>query len=113
MLFPEDEFDYEKPEQKSEESKPINNNDNNNLEKPNGSQENNTTTAASFADYQSSQRKRPRQLLTQKIAEEKKLEIEKEIKEEKRKRPKNLLFTTGYSSEENLSDSDSNEEENK
>ncbi|XP_039765668.1 box C/D snoRNA protein 1 [Pararge aegeria] len=51
------------------------------------------------------QRKRQKILLTEKIAKEKKLEIQKEIKEAKKKKPKNLLFTTGYSSEESLSDS--------
>lgn len=54
--------------------------------------------------YQS--RKRPKQLLTEKIANEKKKEIEKEIKAAKKKRPKNLLFTTGYSSEESLESED-------
>lgn len=54
------------------------------------------------ATQQISYRKRPRQLLTAKIAKEKKLEIEKEIKAERKKKPKNLLFTTGYSSEESL-----------
>lgn len=55
-------------------------------------------------------RKRPRQLLTEKIAKEKQLEIEKELKEERKKRPKNLLFTTGYSSEESLGVTDSETE---
>ncbi|XP_060810200.1 box C/D snoRNA protein 1 [Amyelois transitella] len=53
-------------------------------------------------------RKRP--LLTEKIAKEKEMEIQKEIKAEKKKKPKNLLFTTGYSSEESITDNDSNEE---
>lgn len=35
------------------------------------------------------------------------MEIEKELKEERKKRPKNLLFTTGYSSEESIDCSDS------
>ncbi|XP_047534034.1 box C/D snoRNA protein 1 [Vanessa atalanta] len=48
-------------------------------------------------------RKRPRTLLTEQIAIEKDKEIEREIREEKKKRPKNLLFTTGYSSEESIS----------
>ncbi|XP_014355574.1 box C/D snoRNA protein 1 [Papilio machaon] len=56
------------------------------------------------------QRKRPRQLLTEKVAQQKKMEIEKEIREEKKKRPKNLLFTTGYSSEESIVSSDSENE---
>lgn len=51
--------------------------------------------------------KRP--LLTQKIAKEKKLKIENEIKEERKKAPKNLLFTTGYSSEESIELSDDEE----
>ncbi|XP_072935390.1 box C/D snoRNA protein 1 [Epargyreus clarus] len=55
--------------------------------------------------------KKQRTLLTEKIAEQKKMEIEKEIKADKKKRPKNLLFTTGYSSEESIeSDSDDKEE---
>lgn len=61
-------------------------------------------------DYQGYQRKRPRILLTEKIAREKMMALEKEIKEERKKRPKNLLFTTGYSSEESLEDSDSNKD---
>lgn len=48
-------------------------------------------------------RKRPRTLLTEQIAIEKNKEIEREIKAAKKKRPKNLLFTTGYSSEESIS----------
>lgn len=55
-------------------------------------------------------RKRPRQLLTEKIAKEKQMEIEKELKEERKRRPKNLLFTTGYSSEESLGKTDSETE---
>lgn len=55
-------------------------------------------------------RKRPRQLLTEKIAKEKQMEIENELKEERKKRPKNLLFTTGYSSEESLGETDSETE---
>ncbi|CAH0699408.1 unnamed protein product [Spodoptera exigua] len=55
-------------------------------------------------------RKRPRQLLTEKVAQEKKMEIEKEIKAARKKKPKNLLFTTGYSSEESMDDGDSGDE---
>lgn len=55
-------------------------------------------------------RKRPRQLLTEKIAKEKQMEIVKELKEERKKRPKNLLFTTGYSSEDSLGGTDSETE---
>lgn len=51
-------------------------------------------------------------MLTEKVAKEKKLEIEKELKAERKKKPKNLLFTTGYSSEDSL-DVDSNSEEEK
>lgn len=54
-------------------------------------------------------RKRPKQLLTQKIAKEKQMEIQEEIKEHKRRKPKNLLFTTGYSSEESLEIDSDNE----
>lgn len=39
------------------------------------------------------------------------MEIEKEIKEDKKKRPKNLLFTTGYSSEESISSGSESEGE--
>lgn len=39
--------------------------------------------------------------------------LEKEIKEERKKKPKNLLFTTGYSSEESLEDSDNESETEK
>lgn len=56
-------------------------------------------------------RKRPWQLLTEKIAQEKKIEIENEIKADKKKRPKNLLFTTGYSSEESIDVSDEEEKD--
>lgn len=56
-------------------------------------------------------RKRPRQLLTEKVAQEKKMEIEKEIKAARKKKPKNLLFTTGYSSEESLDDNSEDEVE--
>ncbi|XP_045513181.1 box C/D snoRNA protein 1 isoform X1 [Pieris brassicae] len=48
------------------------------------------------------QSKRKRVLLTEKIAQERKKEIEKEVKEHRKKQPKNLLFTTGYSSEESI-----------
>lgn len=58
-------------------------------------------------------RKRPRELLTEKIAKEKRMALEKEIKEERKKKPKNLLFTTGYSSEESLEDSDNESETEK
>lgn len=72
-----------------------------------------TTNGETATDYRDgNQRKRQKTLLTEKIAEEKKMEIEKEIKEAKKKRPKNLLFTTGYSSEESVSSSDE-ENENK
>lgn len=50
----------------------------------------------------SSQHRRKRPLLTEKVAIEKQKEIEKEIKEDKKKKAKNLLFTTGYSSEESI-----------
>lgn len=51
-------------------------------------------------------RKRRKPLFTEKIAVQKQLDIQKEIKQERKKRPKNLLFTTGYSSEESLSGCD-------
>ncbi|XP_050357641.1 box C/D snoRNA protein 1 [Nymphalis io] len=56
-------------------------------------------------------RKRQRTLLTEQIAIEKDKEIEREIREEKKKRPKNLLFTTGYSSEESISSGSEDENE--
>ncbi|XP_047029794.1 box C/D snoRNA protein 1 [Helicoverpa zea] len=65
-----------------------------------------TSTANGNTDHS---RKRPRQLLTEKVALEKKMEIEKEIKAAKKKKPKNLLFTTGYSSEESI-DGESDDE---
>lgn len=73
---------------------------------------NGETATDSYSHRDGNQRKRQKTLLTEKIAEEKKMEIEKEIKEAKKKRPKNLLFTTGYSSEESVSSSDE-ENENK
>lgn len=72
----------------------------------NGSTTNGETATDSYSHRDGNQRKRQKTLLTEKIAEEKKMEIEKEIKEAKKKRPKNLLFTTGYSSEESVSSSD-------
>lgn len=49
--------------------------------------------------------KKRHKTLTEIIAEEKKIEIMNEIKADKKKKPKNLLFTTGYSSEESISSS--------
>ncbi|XP_048005991.1 box C/D snoRNA protein 1 [Leguminivora glycinivorella] len=60
--------------------------------------------ATESPQVQEPRRKRP--LLTEKVALEKQKEIQKEIKEDKKKKPKNLLFTTGYSSEESLDASD-------
>lgn len=71
---------------------------------------NNGNIKSSVVQTQHNLQPRKRQLLTEKIAKEKELEIEKEIKAAKKKRPKNLLFTTGYSSEESLGDNDSDME---
>lgn len=54
--------------------------------------------------------KKRHKTLTEIIAEEKKMEIMKEIKEDKKKKPKNLLFTTGYSSEESISSGSEDDE---
>ncbi|CAH0405671.1 unnamed protein product [Chilo suppressalis] len=104
IISPEDEFDYE--ESPSIDSDIKRENGNKDIKNSNNNQNNVPLVETHAATHV---RKRPRQLLTQKIAEQKKLEIEKEIKAEKKKRPKNLLFTTGYSSEESLSESDNEE----
>ncbi|XP_075990275.1 box C/D snoRNA protein 1 [Anticarsia gemmatalis] len=104
IITPEDEFETEDtPEPKQE--KPTNTSTKIDNPISNGATANGQTTDVhqSEPSQQSSyHRKRPRQLLTEKIAKEKKLEIEKELKAERKKKPKNLLFTTGYSSEESL-----------
>ncbi|KAL4713554.1 hypothetical protein ACJJTC_006142 [Scirpophaga incertulas] len=103
IITPEDEFNYTQTET---------NDDNDQTKKSelntNQSYSNNVKDNISENSVHKHPR-RPKQLLTQKIAEAKKLEIEKEIKEEKKKRPKNLLFTTGYSSEESFSDGSSDD----
>ncbi|KAI8429404.1 hypothetical protein MSG28_000047 [Choristoneura fumiferana] len=75
IITPDEEFEYE--ESKNTEKEPVIANNN-----------------------QMNRRKRP--LLTEKVAIEKQKQIEKEIKEDKKKKAKNLLFTTGYSSEESI-----------
>ncbi|XP_068628391.1 box C/D snoRNA protein 1 [Battus philenor] len=95
IVTPEDEFNYEEKKEHKDDG---------DVENDNKKIENHTS------DYEN--RKRPRQLLTEKIAKQKEMEIEKELKEEKKKRPKNLLFTTGYSSEESILSSDSDNESN-
>lgn len=67
---------------------------------------NSNNKESSNADDAKQPTRRHRELLTEKIAKEKRMEIKKEIKEQNRKKPKNLLFTSGYSSEESLGDSD-------
>ncbi|CAK1548001.1 unnamed protein product [Leptosia nina] len=94
IITPEDEFDYETPDKMTKESVPDSSQD---------------TIKSEESSY-----RRKRLLLTEKVAQEKKQEIEKEIKEQKRKRPKNLLFTTGYSSEESIhTDSEDDKPANK
>lgn len=98
-MFTEDEFENEEklvPYQGNAINKPIT--------------DSKTTANETTEENQEHTRKRTRPLLTEKIAQEKKLEIEKEIKAAKKKKPKNLLFTTGYSSEESL-DAESDEED--
>ncbi|KOB51769.1 Box C/D snoRNA protein 1, partial [Operophtera brumata] len=97
IITPEDEFDYQ-----NERSSTV-------------KEENQPTVANGGSGqpeghYSQQNRKRPKQLMTEKIAIQKKLEIQKEIKAERKKRPKNLLFTTGYSSEESLSGCDSDKD---
>lgn len=96
FIFTEDEFDYEN-------------------ERPNTVNQTNQTTNTNSGlpntcHSQPHSYKRRKPLVTEKIAIQKKLEIEKEIKQERKKRPKNLLFTTGYSSEESLSGCDSDKD---
>ncbi|KAM3956613.1 box C/D snoRNA protein 1 [Aphomia sociella] len=113
IITPEDTFDYEN---RKENYKDINKEKINNEEPlcttkesiPVQNDNNNENLSHIQVNYQP--RKKPRLLLTEKIAKEKELEIEKEIKAERKKRPKNLLFTTGYSSEESLGLSDSDNE---
>lgn len=101
-IITSDEFDKkdEKIPEKNNQTEP----------QKNGNMATNSTDNNQAQQRRENPRKRHHQLLTEKIAEQKKLEIEKEIKEERKKRPKNLLFTTGYSSEESLGDSDSETE---
>ncbi|CAD0195810.1 unnamed protein product [Chrysodeixis includens] len=98
IITPEDEFDIEENETQVPVPAASGSND---APAVNGN-------SSSTKGYEQS-RKRPRQLLTEKIAQEKKLEIEKEIKADRKKKPKNLLFTTGYSSEESIDLSDEEE----
>ncbi|CAG9783374.1 unnamed protein product [Diatraea saccharalis] len=109
IITPEDEFDYSESKSKDGDKKFVETHTDNKL-----NQEHNSSNSKWNVEVVSNidtapPSKRPRQLLTHKIAEEKKIAIEKEIKAEKKKRPKNLLFTTGYSSEESLSESDTEE----
>ncbi|CAG4927801.1 unnamed protein product [Colias eurytheme] len=90
IITPEDEFDYDK-------SEPTEAN----------VQESQSNVITDSKPESSKNGYKKRLLLTEKIAQEKKEEIEKEIKEQRKKKPKNLLFTTGYSSEESIhTDSD-------
>lgn len=109
-LFTEDEFDYHKQANTESNDKEATSQVECEVTSNNILNRQNSNENALEKNHQVHFRKRPRQLLTEKIAKEKQIEIEKELKEEKRKRPKNLLFTTGYSSEESLGDIDSETE---
>ncbi|CAB3258961.1 unnamed protein product [Arctia plantaginis] len=116
IITPEDEFETEEASELNTD-KAKHSNEVTEKSVTNGTTSNGPPTKESLPiqeqpNEHTSYRKRPRQLLTEKIAKEKKLEIEKELKAERRKKPKNLLFTTGYSSEESL-DADSNSDEDK
>ncbi|XP_045760531.1 box C/D snoRNA protein 1 isoform X2 [Maniola jurtina] len=119
IVTPDDEFDCGKDNKEKEDVKDrqekIENminyiNRNENTTKSNTADKNTLNGVNTSENRDGYQRKRQKTLLTEKIAEEKKLEIEKEIKEAKKKRPKNLLFTTGYSSEESISCSEDENE---
>lgn len=111
IITPEDEFEtveVTETNQEKQNNSTLVNNFTTNETTTNGKEE--SKPNQSQASHQDSHyRKRPRQLLTEKIAKEKKMEILKELKEERKKKPKNLLFTTGYSSEESL-DTESEDE---
>ncbi|XP_041974402.1 box C/D snoRNA protein 1 [Aricia agestis] len=104
IITPEDEFDYAKKVNKPNSAMQM--------ENSLSGAHNRIETKKIISEQEGHmQVKRPRTLLTEKIAEERRMEIEKEIKSEKKKKPKNLLFTTGYSSEESgLSDSDEDQD---
>ncbi|XP_034841542.1 box C/D snoRNA protein 1 [Maniola hyperantus] len=119
IVTPDDEFDCGKDNKGKEDVKDkeekIENkvnciNANENTTKANTANRNTPNGLITSENRDRNQWKRQKTLLTEKIAEEKKLEIEKEIKEAKKKRPKNLLFTTGYSSEESISCSEDENE---
>ncbi|CAG9120059.1 unnamed protein product [Plutella xylostella] len=104
IITPEDEFAYQ---QETEESKDLQQkeiDENAEQTSTNDLTEDKSTENGRRTNNRNRNRKRP--LFTQKIAKEKSEEIQKEIEAEKKKRPKNLLFTTGYSSEESLDLSD-------
>ncbi|KAJ8734391.1 hypothetical protein PYW07_014942 [Mythimna separata] len=106
-------FEIITPEDEIEEETPAPTKDNttsNSKETPHVNGEPVTANNDTTNGHPEHSRKRPRQLLTEKVAQEKKMEIEKEIKAAKKKKPKNLLFTTGYSSEESI-DAESDDEE--
>lgn len=109
IVVPEDEFDYNKDQTKPSEK--VSGDNENGKPLTNGDKSDSVSENRTESNYKNNKRKRPKQLLTEKIAKEKKLEIEKEIKEAKKKRTKNLLFTTGYSSEESLGEESSENEE--
>lgn len=94
FVFTEDEFENEK--ETSSTMKPENHVQNSNS-RPSES-------------YNQDNKRRRKLLVTEKVALQKKMQIEKEIKQERKKRPKNLLFITGYSSEESQSGCDSDKD---
>ncbi|XP_059051383.1 box C/D snoRNA protein 1 [Achroia grisella] len=106
IIAPEDTFEYHSKKEKEDMSKEeISNREQRNVTHENITQHNGNQNYS--MQTQRGFHKRKRELLTEKVAKEKELEIKNEIKAERKKRPKNLLFTTGYSSEESLGDSDS------
>lgn len=110
LLFAEDEFDCDKQASPESNDKEATNQIENGVASNNILNRHYNNKNVLENNQQVHCRKRPRQLLTKKIAIQKQMAIEKELKEERKKRPKNLLFTTGYSSEESLGGTDSETE---
>lgn len=52
--------------------------------------------------YSDDENRIPKELVTEKFIKEENQKIENEIIKEKKRKPRNLLFVTGYSSEEDL-----------
>ncbi|KAG7306633.1 hypothetical protein JYU34_008012 [Plutella xylostella] len=104
ILKSEDEFAYQQEAEENKDIQQKEKDDNKEQTSTNDQTEDKSTENGRRTNNRNRNRKRP--LFTQKIAKEKNEEIQKEIEAEKKKRPKNLLFTTGYSSEESLDLSD-------